>query len=198
MKFFVGTSNNLFPISASPYFSIVEFVESGVFRSSLVCLLFSIVGCSEKLPDNFPKKLTNFTVTLLHENKSVEGAAVTLFPEDMSVGYYVTAFTNSNGTAILETSVNKFSKSGVPAGTYKLIITHIPKTSVELTKQEVMTLSNDELRKREDEVNTERNKLPHPVPKNWSDLKSTPLKITVPEKGGNITIEITDSKTFVQ
>jgi hypothetical protein len=29
-----GTSKNLFPTSASPYFSMVEFVESGVFRSS--------------------------------------------------------------------------------------------------------------------------------------------------------------------
>jgi hypothetical protein len=30
----MGTSKNLFPTSASPYFSMVEFVESGVFRSS--------------------------------------------------------------------------------------------------------------------------------------------------------------------
>jgi hypothetical protein len=32
---FGGTSKNLFPVSASPYFSMVEFVESGFFRSSL-------------------------------------------------------------------------------------------------------------------------------------------------------------------
>ncbi|MDR1493920.1 MAG: carboxypeptidase-like regulatory domain-containing protein [Planctomycetaceae bacterium] len=164
----------------------------------LLFFLMFTIGCSEKLPDNFPKKLANFTVKLMYENKPVEGASVSFISDDTSVGYLATAFTADDGVAQLETSVNQFSKPGIPAGAYKVIVTHIPKTSIELTQQEVMTLSNDELKKREDDVNKERAKLPHPVPKNWSDLKSTPLKITIPEKGGSVMIEITDSKTFEQ
>jgi hypothetical protein len=165
-----------------------------------VVLVFSvlIVGCSEKLPTNFPKKLTNFTVKLLYEGKPVEGASVSFILDDTSGGYLATAFTDGSGVAQLETSVNKFSKPGIPAGKYKAIISHVPKTSIELTPQEVMTLSNSELEKREDEVNKERAKLPHPVPESWNDLNSTPIKITVPENGGKITIEITDPKTFEQ
>jgi hypothetical protein len=40
--------------------------------------------------------------------------------------------------------------------------------------------------------------MPHPVPEEWGNIQTTPIKITVPEKGGSATIEITDSKTFVQ
>ncbi|MDR1484782.1 MAG: carboxypeptidase-like regulatory domain-containing protein, partial [Planctomycetaceae bacterium] len=132
-------------------------------------LIFSVLiaGCSEGLPDNFPSKLTNVTIKLLYEGKPVEGASISLISESTSDGYLVTAFTASDGTARLETSVNKFSKLGVPAGTYKAIISHVPKTSIELTQQEVMTLGNDALKKREDEVNKERAKLPHPVPESW-------------------------------
>jgi hypothetical protein len=164
----------------------------------VLVLLALIVGCSEKLPDNFPNKLTNFTIELLYEGKPVEGASVSLIVDDTTKGYLVSAFTGNNGVAQLETSVNAFSKTGVPAGKYKAVISHIPKTSIELTQQEVSTLGNDELEKRENEINKERAKLPHPVPESWKDLTATPIKIVVPENGGKITIEITNPKTFEQ
>jgi hypothetical protein len=167
-----------------------------VFVILVFVAMFS--GCSEGLPSDFPKTLTNFTIELLYEKKPVEGASVSLISEDTNKRYLVTGFTASNGITSLETLINKFSKPGVPAGQYKVIISHVPKTSIELTQHEVMTLSNDVLEKREEEINKERAKLPHPIPENWNNLQTTPIKITVPKIGGKITIEITDQKTYEQ
>jgi hypothetical protein len=40
--------------------------------------------------------------------------------------------------------------------------------------------------------------IPKVVPKEWQQSGTSPLKITVPEKGGSVTIEITDEKTIVE
>jgi hypothetical protein len=63
----------------------------------VICLLTA--GCSsQKIPEGFPSKLVPFRVTLLHEGKPVEGAAVALVSETAS-GYYVVAYTGSDGVA---------------------------------------------------------------------------------------------------
>jgi hypothetical protein len=56
-----------------------------------------------------------------------------------------------------------------------------------------------------EEVNAYRAKIdaeiaaiPKLVPASWGDIKAAPVQLTVPESGGNVTIEITDSKTFQQ
>ncbi|MDR1958062.1 MAG: hypothetical protein LBQ54_03295, partial [Planctomycetaceae bacterium] len=67
-------------------------------------------------------------------------------------------------------------------------------------------ISNEELGKMSiEEVNAYRAKIdaeiaaiPKLVPASWGDIKAAPVQLTVPESGGNVTIEITDSKTFQQ
>jgi hypothetical protein len=166
-------------------------------------LLFAIaaipVGCQKKLPDGFPTNLVSFDVKLTHNGSPVKGAAVSFLLEGGNSSYLVTAYTNANGVAKMETTMNVFSKSGVPAGTYAAVITHAPEPSSKLANAaELGKMSNAELDAYSKKIDAEIAAMPHPVPKEWSNIKTTPVKITVPEKGGSVTIEITDPKTFVQ
>ncbi|MDR1493310.1 MAG: hypothetical protein LBT05_11395 [Planctomycetaceae bacterium] len=164
------------------------------------CLFFSIliVGCSEKIPANFPKNLVPFNVKLLNKGVPVEEAWISFVPENMTTEYAINTFTNKAGVAEIKTWVGSFSQSGVPAGTYQAVILHEPKPSREISQHEIDTLKLEELMAIEAEIKKEQAKLPKPVPKAWGDSKTSPLKITIPEKGGSVTIEITDSKTFEQ
>jgi hypothetical protein len=163
----------------------------------MICLL--VTGCSSsKIPEGFPKSLTPFTVKLQHKGKPVEGAAISLISEETNTGYLATALTGSDGVARLETSVNIFSKLGVPVGKYRGIVTYRPKVPSDLTLQEKGTLSESEIVQREAKITKELESLPEIVPKNWGNFNTTPVRITVSESGGNVTIEITDSKTFQQ
>jgi hypothetical protein len=169
-------------------------------RRIFTCLLFSlifIVGClSPKIPEGFPKKLVQFSITILHEGKPVENALVWLYPDDPDAKYHASATTNANGMALMETSINSYSKAGVSVGTFKGTITHRPKVPSDLTKEEWQKLSYDEAVAQSKKIAVEVAKMKL-IPATWENLTTSPLKITIPENGGNVTIEITDPKTFV-
>jgi hypothetical protein len=164
------------------------------------CLLLSLTfiwGCSsQKIPEGFPKKLVKFSVTILHEGKPVENALVWFYPDDSNAKYHVRATTNTNGIALMETSINSYSKTGVPVSTFKGTVTHRPKVPSDLTKEEWQKLNYEEAVAQGKKIATEVSKMKL-TPLTWENLTMSPLKITIPENGGNVTIEITDSKTWV-
>jgi hypothetical protein len=153
-------------------------------------------GCQQKLPDGFPENLVPFDVKLTHNSSPVQGAAVSFFLENGNTPYLILAYTNDGGVAKMETTMNVFSKSGVPSGTYKAMIIHAPKPKS--PKVDFGKMSNAEIDAYYEKIDAEIAAMPHPVPKEWGNIKTTPIKITVPEKGGSVAIEITDPKTFVQ
>jgi hypothetical protein len=162
----------------------------------VICLLQA--SCSSKdIPPGFPKKLVDFHVKLLHEGKPVQDAEIVLVAETPS-GYNVFGFTDSGGVAKPKTTINTYSQSGIPPAGYKVIITHTPKAASELSNAELGKMTMDEVTAYRKKIDAEIAAMPHPVPKEWGNAKTTPVKITVPENGGSVTIEITDSKTFVQ
>ena len=172
-------------------------------KIDIVAVMFLFVlavptGCQQKLPDGFPEKLVSFDVKLTHNASPVQGAAVSFFLEGGNSPYLVTAYTNTGGVAKMETTMNVFSQSGVPSGTYTVIVIHIPTSPSKLSNAELGKMSNAEVNAYGEKIRAEIAAMPHPVPKEWSNIKTTPIKITVPEKGGSVTIEITDPKTFVQ
>jgi hypothetical protein len=112
--------------------------------------------------------------------------------------YNVVGFTDSSGVAKFETSVNTYSKVGVPPAVYKVIITYVPKAPSELSNEQLGKMSIEEVNAYREKVDAEIAAMPKIVPTEWSVIESTPIKITVPEKGGIVTIEITDSKTHQQ
>jgi hypothetical protein len=168
-----------------------------IFTYLLFSLIF-IVGCSsQKIPEDFPKKLVKFSVTVLYEGKPVENALVWFYSDDPNAKYHVSATTNANGIALMETSINSYSQLGVPDGMFKGTVTHRPKVPSDLTKEEWLKLTPEEAEAQSKKIATEVSKMKL-IPSTWENLITSPLKITIPEKGGNVTIEITDSNTFVQ
>jgi hypothetical protein len=161
----------------------------------LVICLFTMSCSSRKIPEGFPSKLVPFRVTLRNEGKPVSGASVALVAET-SQAYSVIAHTDQNGDAPFATSVNTYSKTGVPPGVYKAIITHIPKAPSELPSEQRGKMSMEESEAYGVKISAEIAAMPKIVPASWGNLKNTPIKITVPESGGNAVIEITDSKTY--
>ncbi|MDR1960180.1 MAG: DUF4198 domain-containing protein [Planctomycetaceae bacterium] len=166
----------------------------------IVCLFLgmTVLGCSSKqVPDGFPKKLTRFKVTLLYEGKPVEKASIWLYPDNAK--YHVNAITNANGVASMETTINVYSRPGAPTGKFRGTIVHRPKVPSDLTTEEWQKLkSEEEANAQWKKIAEEIAALPKIVPVSWGNVATSPLMITIPEKGGNVTIEITDSKTHQQ
>ncbi|MDR1384615.1 MAG: hypothetical protein LBJ67_12345 [Planctomycetaceae bacterium] len=167
-----------------------------IIFSLLFIAILAQTACTPKLPEGFPQKVVSFEVKLTTDGKPVEGASVSLIPAEISASYLVTAFTDATGTAKMKTLLNTFSQSGAPTGKYNAVITHTPKTSSELTQEEMATLSKDEITARREKAAKEIAAMPILVPKTWTT--KCPVKITIPESGGNVTIETTDPKTFEQ
>ncbi|MDR1290025.1 MAG: hypothetical protein LBK06_02365 [Planctomycetaceae bacterium] len=164
---------------------------------SIVFFLFAVSCSSQVAPVGFPQKLVEFDVKLLNEGKPVQGAALTMVAETTAI-YNVVGFTDNNGVAKLATSVNTYSKVGIPPATYKVIITYVPKAPSELSNEQLGKMGMDDVNAYREKVATEIAAMPKIVPAKWSVIESTPIKITVPEKGGNITIEIKDPQTHQQ
>ncbi|MDR1289648.1 MAG: hypothetical protein LBK06_00455 [Planctomycetaceae bacterium] len=163
----------------------------------IVCFLLGTSCSSQVVPAGFPQKLVAFEVKLLNEGKPVQGATVAMVTET-AMTYNSVGFTDSNGIAKLTTSVNTYRKSGIPPAAYKAIITYTPKTPSELPNEQFGKMSNAEIDAYWKKIDAERATMPKVVPTEWGRIESTPIKITVPEKGGNVTIEITDSKNHQQ
>jgi hypothetical protein len=157
-----------------------------------------VLGCSsQKVPDGFPSKLIPFSVTLLNEGKPVNGAATVLVTETPSP-YNAIGHTDTKGVAQLATSINNYSKNGIPTGTYKAIITHTPKAPSAVPSEQLGKMNMEEIDAYNAKIMKEIVAIPKIVPERWGRIESTPIKITVPENGGNITVEITNSKTYQQ
>jgi hypothetical protein len=163
----------------------------------LVICLFAMSCSSPKKPDGFPSKLVPFSVTLQNEGNPVQGASVALVDETAQA-YSVIAYTNSNGVAQFATSINTYSKKGVPPGNYKAIITHIPKAPSELPSEQRGKMSMEETDAYNAKISAEIAAMPKIIPEQWCNIQNTPIKITVSEGGGNAVIEITNAKTYQQ
>jgi hypothetical protein len=167
-------------------------------QSLSIAFFLLVVGCSSQVaPVGFPQKLVVFEIKLLNDGKPIQNAALTMVAESATI-YNVVGFTDSNGVAQFATAVNTYSKVGVPPAVYKVIITYVPKAPSELSNEQLGKMSIEEVNANREKVDAEIAAMPKIVPAEWGVMESTPIKITVPEKGGIITIDITDPKTHQQ
>jgi hypothetical protein len=172
--------------------------QKSVTLTVCIVVCFMLTSCSSKeIPQGFPKKLANFQVTLLNEGQPVHNAVI-VFVTEIPSSYNILGLTNLNGVTKPKTTINTYSKSGIPPATYHVTITHTPKAPSEVSNTEFSKMSYDEIVAYRKKIETEIAAIPHPVPKEWGNIKTTPVKIIVPEKGGSVAIEITDPKTFIQ
>jgi hypothetical protein len=90
----------------------------------LLCgLLFYQSGCSEK-PSGFPD-VYPCQITVLNGEQPEENVRVLLYPSLEFGSLLIRGQTNSAGCAVFSTSLNKFSKQGVPKGKYTAVFEKI-------------------------------------------------------------------------
>jgi len=87
----------------------------------LVCFCFCSGGCGKKqnLPDDMPKPFPT-VITVIQDEKPLEGASIALIPADASNSWHAGAMTDTTGNASLKT-LNQYE--GVVPGKYRIIIT---------------------------------------------------------------------------
>jgi hypothetical protein len=183
--------------------SIIKSINTMRIHSIIFLLLLGLLaaGCSPDAPQGFPKKLTKFTITVLNEGKPLEGVLLSMYPEEPGALYRITApRTGTDGLAVAAASINNYTKSGAAPGSYKVLITYYPTVPAEAEAKQAQAdgAGDGVLSALSAKIDAERTELGKLVPKEWRSPQTTPLKITVPEKGGSVTIDITDEKTFVQ
>jgi hypothetical protein len=145
-------------------------------KLKIICILvcFLISSCSiQKKPEGFPSKLTPFSVKLLKENKPIENASIALVAD--SIVYNIIAFTDSNGIANFKTSINTYSKNGVPPAAYNAIITHFSQSPSKISEEELGKMSIEESMAYNEKIAKEIEAMPKIVPPEWSNLKTTPI-----------------------
>ncbi|MDR2704421.1 MAG: carboxypeptidase-like regulatory domain-containing protein [Planctomycetaceae bacterium] len=170
----------------------------------ILCLFLFVVlltGCGEKkVPPEFPTKLTSINVTLLKDGKPIDEAAISLISESQTP-YLISAMTNASGVAKLETTVNTYSQIGVPPGIYKVLIMKQMKTTIpDPPPDKQSSMSETEMRDLQMRQDKERAELQKQsgISLDWNNLKKTPFQLTIPDSGKSFTIDVSDTKTFVQ
>jgi len=142
-----------------------------------VCLLL-LSGCGgQQLPEGMPK-LTPVVLTIMQDGAPLEGAVISLLPEDTASRWNAGGVTDKNGKAKMKTLAQY---DGVAAGKYKVTVV---KTFVE--PQPDWWATGTEAQRR-------AYKSPPPVEqvhKNFADKKTTPLELEVATAPVNETLEV--------
>jgi hypothetical protein len=183
--------------------------EINLKRFFLILILSIFIGsfvssCSR--PAGFPQKVVPFTLQLLNKGVPVQDALVALFAdtgqgaESEVVKYTIITTTNSEGLGEFKTSAHTYSRTGVPPATYKatLVTPFVKAPSDILSKAKLEEKSEREVSAYRAKIRAELETMPGFIPFEWGNIKTTPIKITVPEEGGTVTIEVTNQKTFQQ
>ncbi|MDR1270537.1 MAG: hypothetical protein LBK82_13530 [Planctomycetaceae bacterium] len=105
---------------------------------SLYILLFYQSGCSEK-PSGFPNVYP--CQIIVHNGEQPEkDVRIILYPSFASGSLLIQGQTDIAGSATISTSLNRFSRQGVPKGKYTAVFEKIPETESSLSKKEIETM----------------------------------------------------------
>jgi hypothetical protein len=155
-------------------------------------LLLLLVGCNGGKPAGFPKTAP-CEITVLKNGTPQPGVEVLLALQPNGNGaLVVSANTDSNGKAELQTRWARYVRKGVPLGTSKItLVKHANLPDDGMTDEKLARMSPKEAlayeKKRTAEIDALRE-----VPKQLSSPKTTPLEITIDEKGTKLTVDIAD------
>jgi hypothetical protein len=149
-----------------------------------------------------------FSLKILSKGEPVEKVIIAFFADTETteagnseiVKYTIIATTNSDGVGEFKTSAHTYFKKGAPPATYKVTLAKFfdKAPSDTLTKEQLEEKSTREVVAYRAKIKAELEVMPGFIPFEWGNIKTTPIKITVPEEGGTITIEVTDPKTYQQ
>ena len=156
----------------------------------LICvsalLLGTLAGCGVKKPADMPETFP-FKVKIVDGSKPIADVQIQFLWENNAV---VTGITGSDGVAQMQTTLQKYTAKGAPAGDFRVLCTKDPTVDHWKTNQERAEMSSGEAAAYMQEWQAKCDELPREIPKIWKDFDKTPLKTTVASGGGEVTFDV--------
>lgn len=144
----------------------------------LFCVCISPLLCfcaCNRAPDGFPK-VVPCTITLTNKGKPVDGAFIQVDTVPPTSSLSITAKTDANGQATLQTYLGTYGQPGIPVGSVVLFIQKDPLAEDFKSEEERAAMSYDEGMKYSREMAARSAKLPRIVPVNLTKPATSPLK----------------------
>ena len=167
----------------------------------LITVVLSVSGCGDGKLDGFPAKLLTCRVTVSNGDEPMGNVSVSFLPDNERQKYTMVAMTDANGVANMRTTLAGYYGTGVPEGTYKVLIigSEDPELEHTLTMDERMELSPDALdayeRARQKRINAlPIGEVPTAIAKELSKTNTTPLTWSVDRKGAEFTVNVAEYK----
>jgi hypothetical protein len=151
-------------------------------------ILFNQTGCNFK-PSGFPD-VYPCQITVLNGEEPEKDVRIILYPSSASGSLLIRGQTDTVGSAVITTSLHKFSKEGVPKGEYTAVFEKIPEFEFSLSKKEI-----DEMKRvQRDAYYKEQGKKRHELqekalPALLQKRDSSPIKFEVKDETG-VTLNI--------
>ena len=144
-------------------------------------------------PANFPK-VVPFSIVINNDGSPIDEVRVLLVSDKADVAWGVSGLTNHSGQSYLLTSQGAYSRKGCPEGKYKVILSRVLLTGLELSEEEYLKLSGDEIDVYSARIEDARRKQPRIIPSSFSSVATTPLEIDVVGSKTSYEIELADYK----
>ena len=167
----------------------VFMLRKSLFLVASISVIGLLQGCGQPAPDGFPAVRAT-TVKVVNGGTPIANVSVILVPEGSSLTYVMAGKTEADGTAKLQTSQGTFIKTGVPDGTYRIMLNENPKIDMPvLTMEEQASMSPQQQQARQKEYETKL-AAARTVPVLLGDANKTPLKMTVDASNTSMEIDI--------
>ena len=154
---------------------------------SLLILVFAISGCDTKTPPGFPT-VVPCEISVLKDGVPLPQVTVILVSEGAKE-WFASGETNSSGVTKISTSINSFSKTGAPEGTYKVTLNQIPQIKDEKSQQELFDMPSAEkaayIAKREQSIKESRS-----FPLEFESHLTTPISIEVSKAESKYIVDV--------
>jgi len=154
---------------------------------SLFFLSFSIFGCGTSAPPGFPQ-IVPCEITIQKDGVPLPQVTV-IFASESAKEWFASGETGASGVTKIHTSINSFSKTGVPEGTYKVTLNQIPQIKEEKSQQELFDMPPAEkaayIAKREQAVKESRS-----FPLEFESHLTTPVSLEITKAKSKYEIDV--------
>jgi len=164
--------------------------------SSYLVAILVLAGCGDSRPAGFPQKLHPCRVIVMDGDSPLQGASVSLIPENEQQKFSMIGITDEKGVAAIRTTLAGYYGNGAPEGTYKVLVIGAEPPDLEhtMTADERANLTPDELNAYEHARQRRIGARPLAVPRNFNKMDTTPLTWTVDRKGAELNVNVAEHK----
>jgi len=161
---------------------------------AIACLTVSLIsGCSGGAPTGFPKVIP-CQITVLEGTTPIADVEVMLHLSTPMAGTIFFGKTNASGVSEMGTSFANYHKSGVPEGSYKVVLFKEPDVENTKTQEERSAMSRPAMETYRKQMQKKRDALPRIIPVPLTKSATTPLTLDVSGRRATLTVNVAEFK----